>query len=140
MINKNKEEIEMIEKEIEKLELPDLEETAKYWRCKKCGNKYQDEGDALEHECSWIWEELIKLKSKLQERIKTSIEWCEDEIEFIENHVHHDDEPCNFDHHGYCQDHHTCGDDKCSNEIILNKLQQLQSHLKWLKQKRGQDD
>lgn len=104
MINKNEEEIEKILKDLEKVS-----------------------GE-------WLEDLEDEIKTKLQERIKTSILWCEDEIEFIENHVYYDNEPCRFDHHGYCQDHHTCGDDKCSNEIILNRLQQLQSHLNWLKE------
>ena len=70
MIDKNKEEIGKIDKEIEKL--------------KPCVDFYGQTPTLTKDNT----EEFIKyceLKKARQERIKTSIQWCEDEIEFLKD-------------------------------------------------------
>ena len=65
MINKNKEEIEKIEREINQ-RVKDKEN--------KSFSNTEQMNDLL----------LIIARANFKERIKTSIEWCEDEIEFLE--------------------------------------------------------
>ena len=114
MINKNKEEIERIKK--------------------GCGNKWNDE-DGDYSECGEEDYELCpSCKSKLQERIKTSIEWCEDEIEFLLN---LDEKMTNFENKGFCDN-----EDEFDSilGIIGTKINDFEDHLKWLKEKRGQEN
>lgn len=101
MINKNKEEIEKIEK--------------------GCGVRRFKKGDGETiGECgenSYLCFICNRIKEKV---IKTSTEWCKDEIELISSQ--------------YCQ----CG---CCENVIPNnpkfdkKLEQLKTHLTWLKEK-----
>jgi len=98
MTNKNKEEIEKIEK-----------------GCRRCYNL----GWENERICGEKGFLCPKCKTKLKATIKTSIEWCENEIEFLSSQ--------------YCQ----CG---CCEDIIPNnpkfdeRLEQLKTHLAWLKE------
>ena len=110
MINKNKEEIEKILKKIEK--------RAKFLTFH---NK------SIQRQMRMCDFELRDLMLQLQERIKTSIEWCEDEIEFLENLT--------------MPLINNSMDSKINQRFYKEfeeKKEQLQSHLKWLKQKRGQ--
>lgn len=98
MINKNKEEIEKIKKEM---------------------NHMFDSGIDYKY--------VRQLVIQLDERIKTSILWCKDEIELIESVID-----------GIVLDDNIEID---INEINLklkislkNKISQLQTHLKWLKE------
>lgn len=106
MINKNKEEIEKNFKEIKDL----------YYDSKGCIFNDKDINE-------WKSPNYLILKDRLQERIKTSILWCEDEIEFLEERKkeYGDEKVFMFSDFG-------------------ERLQQLKTHLKWLKEKRGQDD
>jgi hypothetical protein len=65
--------------------------------------------------------------------IQTLIQAGEYFIKFIDNHVYYDFEPCNFDHHGYCQDHQACGNDKCSNTIITKQKREIEESVIKLK-------
>lgn len=96
MITKNKTEIEKILKEIEELKKDDLscQFTAQYD------------------------EEIETLKKILQATIKTSIQWCEDEIEFLK-----------------VLDKHCRKKELLIINEVDDKLQHLQSHLKWLNEK-----
>lgn len=67
--------------------------------------------------------------------IQTLIQAGEYFLEFIDKHVYHDSEHCYFDHHGYCQNHHTCGEDKCSNTIITKQKREIEESLIKLKEK-----
>jgi len=94
--NKNKEEIEKgyEKEEIDKIYCEDrMSIYSQLWLCPTC-------------------------KRIRQERIKTSIQWCEDEIEFLERLDKHliDEYPRSYA------------------SWIYNRLQQLQTHLIWLKE------
>lgn len=54
---------------------------------------------------------------ELEATIKTSIEWCEDEISFLENDI----DGLNS---------------SLTDEAVKDKLNQLKSHLKWLKEQK----
>lgn len=66
-------------------------------------------------------------------KIQTLIEVGEYFIDFIENHVYYDDDSCNFDHHGYCQTHNTCSEDRCSNTIITKQKREIEESITKLK-------
>lgn len=90
-------------------------------------NKIKAEIEELKNKSNTIYH-----SGKIKSTIKTSLTLVNGMIKFCEDHVYYDDEPCNFDHHGYCQDHHTCGEDRCSNEIIVDELKQLNNFKEWL--------
>jgi len=93
MINKNKETIEKIEKEIE-----------------EC---FKDETNNPETN-----ELYLNLLTELKATIKTSIEWCEDEIEFLKS-----------EFFGY-----PTLEERFIRIKIRERLENLKSHLKWLLQ------
>ena len=114
MINKNKETIEKMEEEIDKLTYHKNHETCP--ECNLCGT------------CEIL---LKPLKTQLKATIKTSIEWCEDEIEFLnskENGLlkfilwHNQRSLLPYDWFDY------------EHPRILKRLEQLTTHLKWLKE------
>jgi len=78
--------------------------------CELCGGRVQSHKQSL-----------INLK-----------EYMEGELAFFENHVYQDDDPCSFDHHGYCQTHGTVGEDNCSNVVIKEKQDQLKEDIQEL--------
>lgn len=110
MINKNKEEIEKIEKGCKSIE----------WGC------------LPERLCPYC-------QRAKQERIKTSILWCEDEIEFLEQIDLRDCDSIEVIDERYSNERSDV-DETWLDEYLRKRLEQLQSHLKWLKEKRGQDD
>jgi len=114
--NKNKEEIEKILKEIEENFQRRLKDYAQYEKEGTLGVYNRSEEELRK----WIKEEFSEtiwypiLKNKLQERIKTSIQWCKDEIEFLE-----------------CFE--LGSGSKAGLEIMKRKIQ-FRNHLTWLKE------
>ena len=89
MINKNKEQIEMIEELI---------------------------GHNLKHGFQRGSQVNMLLDIELEATIKTSIDWCEDEIEFLDKILKTPMEPCK------------------ESILILKGINELQTHLTWLKE------
>ncbi len=107
--------------------------------CPKCNSSMDifsyDQMKCCDTQYLYNVEELRDLQGSQRTHKQSLInlkEFLEGELEFIKNHVYYDTDLCTFDHHGYCQDHHTCGEDKCSNAFILNKICQLKRIIKAL--------
>jgi hypothetical protein len=81
-------------------------------------NQNKEEIEKMMRECRMPFDKNKHIQTALQERIKTSILWCEDEIEYLE-------ELCS-----YAEDE----DNMQLINTIEPKLEQLQIHLKWLKE------
>ena len=111
MLNKNKKEIERIEIEIEKRKTH-IESEIKWSKMKRYPIQKVEDFDI----------KLMKLISNHTERIKTSILWCEDEIEFL-NSI--------FPGGKYEVEDKLFL--KCINRVE-SKIYQLQTHLTWLKE------
>ena len=73
---------------------------------------------------------LLKAKTILN----TAIPIWEEELEFLENHVHTDNDNCYYDLHGFCQNHQHMQEGVCSNVIIIRKKEQLKQNIKQAKQ------
>jgi len=112
MTNKNKQEIEKIEKEVEQKRIDRLKL-----------REFGKEGQTLDrYNLEKLDEEILKAT------LKTSIAWCEDEIEKLTPYVDFMDVSN--------EDSENTGEIKC--KLIAEGyeyLEQLKSHLKWLKEK-----
>jgi hypothetical protein len=128
MITKNKEEIEKMQEELENKIQEELERNESYFKASNYNPENWRSIVLRDIEVTNI--NYLVLKERLEATIKTSIEWCEDEIEFLE----HDCRICvKCFTIPYGDGNCHCGKNEWDYKIE-DKIKQLQTHLNWLKE------